>query len=258
MSTCKICNNPLVVELDLDLSEFDEATGTSSSTQTQTQTLTTVPDDLELLGCGDHFHWQCLLDESASIIASMTCPSCNQSISAPSTPQLKVLARYHNEGGIQENLDIYPLINEEAYLVAHPTARPARAYITMCAEGDITGIVELLNAVEEDSDEGDLTPSGILRYQDPLDGMKTGLHVAMEKEQEEVVWLLLWLASPLPANAFPEEVSSIAETLGARRDTALQGSDIRGIRDEGGNTAGDVARRMGGGVWNGLLGAGIL
>ena len=188
----------------------------------------------------------------------MTCPSCNKSIAALSTPQFKVLTRYHNEGGIQENLDIYPLINEEAYLVANPNARPARAYITMCAEGDVTGIVELLNAVEEDSDEGDLTPSEVLRYQDPLDGMKSGLHVAMEKEKEDVVWLLLWLASQLPSNAFPEDVSRIAETLGAGRDTAPQGSDIRSIRDEDGNTAGDVARRMGGGMWNGLLGTGIL
>jgi len=51
MSVCKICDNPLVVELDL--SDLDEATSSSIATTTQT----TVPDDLELLNCGDHFHW---------------------------------------------------------------------------------------------------------------------------------------------------------------------------------------------------------
>ena len=51
-------------------------------------------------------------------------------------------SRYHNEGGLQENLDIFPLIREEAYLSGNPSARPARAYLTMCSEGDITGIIE--------------------------------------------------------------------------------------------------------------------
>ena len=51
----------------------------------------------------------------------------------------------------------------------------------MCAEGDVEGIVELLKAIEEDPDEGDMSPVELLRYQDPLDGNKTGLHVAMRR-----------------------------------------------------------------------------
>jgi len=43
-----------------------------------------------------------------------------------------------------------PLITEEAYLETNPQARPARAYLTLCGEGDVAGIIELLKAIEED------------------------------------------------------------------------------------------------------------
>ena len=167
-----------------------------------------------------------------------------------------MLTRYHNEGGIQDKLDIFPLIKEEAYLSANPAARPARAYLTMCSEGDVGGIVELLNAIEEDPDEGDMSPAQLLRYQDPLDGGKTGLHVALEKNQQEAVWLLLWLASEFPTSAFPEEVKQVAQVMGAARETA-RGPDIRGLKDEQGKTGEDVAGSMGS-WWAGLLGAGVL
>ena len=166
-----------------------------------------------------------------------------------------MLTRYHNEGGIQDNLDIYPLIKEEAYLSTNPAARPARAYLTMCAEGDVGGIVELLGAIEEDPDEEDLSPTELLRYQDPLDSNKTALHVAIEKNQQEAVWLLLWLASELPTSAFPDEVISTTQVMGAGRQTA-QGPDIRGLRDEHGKNGEDVAGNLGN-TWAGLLGAGI-
>lgn len=48
MAVCKVCSQPLVVELDAD--SFDEATSSSVGTAT------TAPDDL-LLACGCHFHW---------------------------------------------------------------------------------------------------------------------------------------------------------------------------------------------------------
>ena len=212
---------------------------------------------------------QCLLDESPRIAISLACPACNTSIiSAGSGPSAtnqffsaasqkpQVLTRYHNEGGIEKNLDILPLITEEAYLDANPAARPARAFMTMCGEGDIAGIIELLKAIEEDPDEGDMSPADLLRYQDPLDALKTGLHVAVERTQQESVWLLLWLASGLQTQVFPEEVSQAAEVMGASRATA-QGSDIRGLRDKQGRTAEDVAKTLGS-TWAVLLGAGIL
>lgn len=197
---------------------------------------------------------QCLLDESPKIFPTRTCPSCSSHLSTSQPPQ--VLTRYHNEGGLQDNLDVFPLIKEEAYLSVNPAARPARAYLTMCAEGDVGGIVELLNALEEDPDEGDMLPAELLRYQDPLDGNKTGLHVAIEKNQLEAVWLLLWLASEYPTSAFPEEVSRAAQVMGAGRETA-RGPEIRALRDEQGRNAEDVAGSMGN-TWASLLGAGVL
>lgn len=86
---------------------------------------------------------QCLLDESLQIALDLACPSCQRSIVTtapgpsatnhalpPASPQPLILVRYHNEGGIQENLDILPLITEEAYLNANPAARPARAFMS--------------------------------------------------------------------------------------------------------------------------------
>jgi hypothetical protein len=49
----------------------------------------------------------------------------------------------------------------------------------VCAEGDVSGIVQILKDIEESEDEEGMSPKEILRFQDPLDGMKTGLHVAL-------------------------------------------------------------------------------
>jgi hypothetical protein len=74
---------------------------------------------------------QCLLDESTQVALSLACPACDNSIVSTSPgPQPHILVRYHNEGGIQTNLDILPLITEEAYLESNPAARPARAFMT--------------------------------------------------------------------------------------------------------------------------------
>jgi len=174
----------------------------------------------------------------------------------------QILARYHNEGGIQSNLDILPLITEEAYLAANPDKRAARAFMTMCAEGDVSGIVELLKNVsneaemdEDDEEEGSMTPHEIVRWQDPLSSGNTGLHVALEKGQEEVVWLLLWLGSGLETSEFPEVVVEAAKQMQAERLGGAE--DIRGLRDEAERTPADVARQMGS-VWAGLVGAGVL
>lgn len=215
---------------------------------------------------------QCLLDESSEVAISLACPSCHRSILSttvgpsatnpvlprgPENPQ--ILTRYINEGGVQDNLDILPLITEEAYLDGHPTARPARAFMTMCSEGDVGGIMELLESQgdDEDSMEEFMPPAEILRYQDPLNGMKSSLHIAIEKSQEEIVWLLLWLASSLDLSVFPKEVAHAAQGLGAGRGTAGAGADIRSLKDEEGHTAEDIAAGMGG-FWNVLLQPGVL
>ncbi|CAD6450904.1 faf8eb4a-ee45-4557-9c06-25fcede9c95e [Sclerotinia trifoliorum] len=251
MDVCRVCSESLTVQLDPDEDQFE---GGSSS-------LGSVPDDLQLI-CGCHMHWQCLLDESSQIVNKLNCPSCDKSIassiasSSTSVSGNRVPTRYHNEGGIQEDLDILPLITEEAYLDEHPKARPARAFMTMCAEGDIFGINDLLSAVDDDEDGEGISAKPILRYQDPLDGMKSGLHVAVEKGQEEVIWLLLWLASTLSTNIFPEQITQMAETVGVGRDTA-DGEDIRNLRDAEGRLASDLARSTGNVLLTELLSANL-
>jgi hypothetical protein len=199
---------------------------------------------------------QCLLDESPKIAETNACPSCNALLVSTPSAQPQVLTQYHNEGGIQVDLDIFPLIKEEAYLDANPSARPARAFMTMCGEGDVTGIVELLKAIDEDPDEQDMPTAELLQYQDPLDGNKSGLHLAIEKSQHESLWLLLWLASAFPTASFPDEAVQYILGLGMGRDTA-NGLDIRSLHDEQGRTAQDIAESMGS-VWAGLVSAGAL
>ena len=126
----------------------------------------------------------------------------------------------------------------------------------MCAEGDVSGIVELLQSVAEEEDEESMSREEILRFQDPLDSMHTGLHVGILRSQQEVVWLLLWLASGVSTSAFPEEVSQAAHAMGADRETAAGGVDIRGLRNEQGQTGEDLARTMGD-VWRLLVERGV-
>ncbi|KAH8671152.1 hypothetical protein BX600DRAFT_434275 [Xylariales sp. PMI_506] len=257
MASCKVCDEPLLLQLDDDVFEGGEPQS--------------IPDDLEL-ACGCHFHWQCLMDQAAEVGISLSCPSCktqlatNQAGPSVTNPFLhatsgaSILARYHNEGGLQEGYDILPEITEEAYLAANPEARPARAFHVMCSEGDVEGILEVLKDAEQPSEEGDDPKLGalkLLRYQDPLGGSKSGVHLAIEKGQEEVVWLLLWLASPLPAHAFPEAAVNTAAAMGINRPTTVRAEDIRLLQDDGGRTAEAVAAEMDG-LWRAMINAGVL
>ncbi|CAJ2502660.1 Uu.00g100540.m01.CDS01 [Anthostomella pinea] len=255
-ATCKVCDDPLVLEVD------DDEEGGNAETQP-------VPDDLEL-SCGCHFHWQCLLDQSSEIAISLKCPSCDSQVAAntagPSVTNpflhassgASILTRYKNEGGVQENLDILPAVTEEAYLEANPAARPARAFHVMCCEGDFGGIVELLrDADQADGEEPTMDPAQLLRYQDPLADKKSGLHLAVEKRQEEVVWLLLWIASSLSTETFPEPAMQAAQAMGLHRPATSASDDIRSLRDDQGRTAETVAAEMGG-VWAAMLQAGAL
>ncbi|KAI1116367.1 hypothetical protein F5Y14DRAFT_80437 [Nemania sp. NC0429] len=259
-SVCNICEDPLVVEVD-----EEEDDGEDAMPQT-------VPDDLEL-PCACHFHWQCLLDQSASVAVSLKCPSCQSSLaqsgagpsaaassSLPSTSGVSILTKYTNEGGVQENLDILPAIVEEAYLEANPQARPARAFHVMCSEGDVDGIVDLLRDVDQggDGEEPVLSPAQLIRYQDPLASMKSGLHLAVEQGREEVVWLLLWLASPLRTDAFPGPLREIAQAMGLHRPDTPPFDDIRALEDGRGRTAEAIAAEREEGPWVALLQANVL
>ena len=256
MAACKVCNDPLVMEIE------DEDGGAPQS----------VPDDLELRVCGCHFHWQCFLYQSAEVAISLKCPSCGAQLAAneagPSvtnpflrtSPGVTILTRYTSEGGVDEDLDILPTITEEAYVAANPGTRPARAYHVMCAEGDVEGIIDLLRDTEQqqlDDQEGGEPPikaPQIIRYQDPLAGNKSGLHLAVERGQEEIIWLLLWMASSLPSHVFPEAAVQAAQAMGIQRPGDVPpAEDIRALKDDRGRTAESVAAEMGGAVWSAVL-----
>ncbi|KAM7221286.1 hypothetical protein V8F06_003254 [Rhypophila decipiens] len=250
MATCKACNDPLFLSLD------PEDSGDEGQAET-------VPDDL-LLPCSCHFHWACLMDQASSIMTNLNCPSCNthlpnssSSSSSSAAQNLSIPTLYTNEGGPQPNLDILPLLREEAFLSSHPEARPARAMHTMVSEGDTTGILSLLADMDSDS-EIDITAAKLLLWTDPLNGGKSALHVAVESNQEEVFWLLLWLGSSLSSENFPGAVVQTAGAMGlSRLDEVPREEDVRFVKDEAGRTPADYCVQMGRAPWTAFVEGGL-
>lgn len=160
-----------------------------------------------------------------------------------------------NEGGIQENLDILPILTEEGYLKTFPEERKARAFLEFCKEGDLEAIVGLVkDHYEAGSEEGDVD---VLRYQDSLGDMTSGLHAAVHNGQEEVAWLLLLLGSNLDWSSLPAPVLQAAHDYGLSKDDRHGEPDIRGLQDSHGHTAGDAARSFGG-IWSAWIESGRL
>ncbi|KAH7118731.1 hypothetical protein B0J11DRAFT_508834 [Dendryphion nanum] len=264
MATCVDCKDPLVIEIEPD--EEEEQPIASSSGKAPAAASETVPDDVHL-NCGCHFHWQCLL-EAYQITQ---CPNCSQNIASTSaTGQQQVLCDLNNEGGLQTNLDILPLLAEESYLKAYPEERKCRAFLEFCREGDFKAICGMLDD-DEDSDEemGDvedetgstrpkITASTLLRYQDPMGDMQSGLHAAVQAQSREVAWLLLLLASNLDLLSFPAEVFQEAEVFGIMRGESGEDEvDIRSLKDAEGKSAEDLAKEIGG-VWSEFVAKGWL
>lgn len=158
-------------------------------------------------------------------------------------------------------------MTEESYLRAYPEDRICRAFLEFCREGDVSAIVDLLKSCDDDDesdDEMDDEPRGpkksadqVLRYQDPIGDMQSGLHAAVAGGSREVAWLLLLLASNLSEMEFPALVYQEAASLGVMRDDQTGKVDIRSLRDADGKTAEQLAAEMGG-VWNGWPGSGRL
>jgi hypothetical protein len=168
----------------------------------------------------------------------------------------QVLCDLHNEGGLQEHLDILPLLTEESYLKAYPEERKARAFLEFCREGDVQAIVNMLQP-DSDDEEAEGQPIDILRYQDPIGDMQSGLHAAVAGSSREVAWLLLLLASNYDLLQFPAEVFQEASALGIMREEQDGKVDIRTMKDSEGRTAEDLAREIDG-VWHGWDGTGRL
>ena len=101
------------------------------------------------------------------------------------------------------------------------------------------------------------TMDEILRYQDPIGDMASGLHAACANGHREVAWLLLLLASDYPELEFPALVFQEAASLGVMREDQQGKADIRSLKDAHGRTAEDVAREVGV-IWNGWIGNGRL
>ncbi|KAF2201291.1 hypothetical protein GQ43DRAFT_471911 [Delitschia confertaspora ATCC 74209] len=289
MSVCVECKDPLVIEVHPDDSdsdiEMEGGAASSSAAAGAAGGVQTVPDDV-LLNCGCHFHWQCLL----SAYQITQCPSCSSSITTPDpeTGSPQILVTYTNEGGVQKDLDILPLLSEESYLKAYPEERRARAFLEFCREGDFESVLQLLlddedededEDVEEDEGEGvmdtdnkgkgrsheghehthtKMSPDALLRYQDPLQDNQSALHCAVLSQSREIAWLLLLLASTLPLTEFPAQVFQEAEVRGIMRAPNVEELvDIRTMRDTEGRSADDLAKVIGG-VWRGWEGTGRL
>jgi hypothetical protein len=99
----------------------------------------------------------------------------------------------------------------------------------------------------------------ILRYQDPIGDMQSGLHAAITESRQEVAWLLLLTASKLDTAEMPAEVLAEAEQIGiARSEGDLEDKmDIRLLKDANGRTAEDLAKETGG-VWSNWVAKGWL
>lgn len=250
---CASCKEPLTVEVELD----DDDQGMTSTE--------TVPDDVALQ-CGDHFHWQCLLD---SIFELSKCPACNTDISSHTEDadqrQQKVMASVVNEGGVQPELDLFPILQEELYLKTFPEERKPRAFLEFCREGDYRAAVSVLRPDDDDDEEDpeaegqqvkkpELDINAILRYRDPLADDQSALHAAVANGHREVAWLLLLLASSYPETEFPALVYQEAASLGIMRAEQEDMSDIREFRDAKGRTAEDIALQSGDTIWTGWTG----
>jgi hypothetical protein len=198
------------------------------------------------------------------------CPNCGKSIASVSpSGEQQVLCHLNNEGGLQENLDLLPLLTEESYLKAYPEDRKCRAFLEFCREGDYKAIIDMLQDDEVDEDDedeemGDDDQPGkdvgidrLLRYQDPIGEMQSGLHAAVQAQSREVAWLLLLLASNLDLMQFPPQVFQEAASMGIMRGLTEDKVDIRSLRDASGKSAEDYANEIGG-VWNGWTGNGRL
>jgi len=162
-----------------------------------------------------------------------------------------------------------PLLTEEAYLRAYPEDRKCRAFLEFCREGDLQAVVDLLKDDDDDDEEDEdeemddepsrpkKTAEEILRYQDPIGDMQSGLHAAVTGGSREVAWLLLLLASDLPELDIPALVYQEAATLGIMREDQTGKVDIRSLRDGQGRSAEQLAAAAGP-IWSGWVGNGRL
>ena len=192
------------------------------------------------------------------------CPTCGRNLITTTPPgEQQLLCNLKNEGGLQERLDILPILTEESYLKAYPEERRCRAFLDFCGEGDVEAIVDLNDGDDDAEEDEESTGQGaghsidVLRYQDQIGSTGSGLHVAVQNQRMEVVWLLLLLASTLKIDQFPAAVLQAAQNLGIHREDQSGKVDVRSLEDSQGMTAEQRAAGMGG-LWTEWLQSGRL
>ncbi|PHH79693.1 hypothetical protein CDD80_4058 [Ophiocordyceps camponoti-rufipedis] len=225
-SQCRACHEPLTFNVS---PEHDAD-------------VVTVPDDLNL-PCGCHFHWECMMDVAHRVASTLECPICCKNVGVnadgPSTTDETkpgaIIAQYTSEDGVREDVDLLPFLTEEASVRQHPLGRLSQALHHMCADGDVAAMMELLreNPVSEE----------LLGWTDKTNNDSSLLHVAVVKQHEEAVWLLLWLMSELPIESFPPAVRDVVKAMNLPRLHVGKTLDIRNKKDRFGRTAEGLARQ---------------
>ncbi|ORY74355.1 hypothetical protein BCR37DRAFT_384467 [Protomyces lactucae-debilis] len=124
--SCIICNEPLLIQLDVEDVEEGEPGY--------------IYDDVEL-PCRHHIHYECAreaYDESDGSVSQ--CPFCSQ----PLLIQGKFLVTVRNEGGVTEQFDLGADLQEQQYLAAHPQEALNEALLSMAFSGDLDAVKETL------------------------------------------------------------------------------------------------------------------
>lgn len=159
----------------------------------------------------------------------------------PVSQQVSILATYTNEGGIQPNIDLLPYITEEAHQASQPEAGLGRALHLLIIDGDNQGMQEVL----EDVINNDPNFVAALCYQNPLNDMKSALHLAVEYNRPDVIWLLLWLGATLSDDKFPPSALELFREKNLPRLLAKSPSDdMRRLRDVRGHIAADLNTQL--------------
>ncbi|EJD49209.1 ankyrin [Auricularia subglabra TFB-10046 SS5] len=152
--SCAICHEPLTIPNQ----DGDEGPST-------------LLDDVEL-ACGDHYHWQCILDHNSS-----KCAACG-------TDGLgrdgKFLATVRNEGGVTEDFDLGAELAELQFLAEHPDIERAETFLTLVEQGDADAAEELLSG-----------PDAVNVNATKRNSAQTALHLAAYNNDAEAVEMLL-------------------------------------------------------------------
>ncbi|KAL7275950.1 hypothetical protein RUND412_001074 [Rhizina undulata] len=194
LEVCVACTNPLVIPAE----EEEEEAGSSMG----------IVDDIELI-CGHHYHWSCFADEYSAEDATpetkRKCPNCGKIIVDPVTEKLLVTLR--NEGGLQRDVDLGALLDEEEFYDRNPEFKRTRAFLEFCAEGDVETVTDM---IEEEPD--------LVNVQDFETG-QTGLHVAVQNQRENIVDLLVQKGAGRNArDSQGKNFIELAEEMGATDD----------------------------------------